>query len=215
MRTKASERAVQAKLWAWERIIQRYLRYVLIRCLAYTNGKSTAGRMAFYALVTACLICEKGQRHGWREVGEVIDLMVDIVGNDAEADDAADQPVFALDGVMCAVARAVNSVDAPLREALVLAHVEALDADELGTALGVSAGQAPARLREAERALVQILRQMGAWDGLGDPEVHELLVRLAGCLDTAWAALVGGSALQYLVAWQRMDGQACLPWRVN
>jgi hypothetical protein len=56
---------------------------------------------------------------------------------------------------------------------------------------------------------------MGAWDGVGEPEVHELLVRLAGCLDTAWAALVGGSALQYLIAWERMDAEGRLPWMVN
>jgi hypothetical protein len=69
--------------------------------------------MAFYALVTACLICERREEGGvrdgaqgnggasptvklgprlrgddrWREVGEVIDLMVEIVGNDRAEDD--------------------------------------------------------------------------------------------------------------------------------
>ena len=40
------------------------MRYVLIRCMAYTNGKAGAGRMAFYALVTACLIRRKGEEDG-------------------------------------------------------------------------------------------------------------------------------------------------------
>jgi len=51
----ASEANAQTRLWTYERIIKRYVRYTMIRCTCYTNEKPGAQRITFYALVTACL----------------------------------------------------------------------------------------------------------------------------------------------------------------
>lgn len=113
---------------------------------------------------------------------------------------------------LCDVAGAVNSVGRALREVLVLAHIERLGVEALAGTLGVSPVAAATMVAEGEVQLVGLLRGMSAWEDVDEPDVHALLVGLAGCLDRVWAGELGGCALQYLTAWDRaavpaLDGQ--------
>ena len=214
------ETAAVERVWGYERLIRRYTRYVLLRSTAYANEREGVGRIAFYALVAACLIAEDVGDEG--EAGEVVDMMVEIVGDDRQGRKTG-ALVFDETGggagsrrpVLRDAAAAWNRLGGALREVLVLAHVEGLDAGALGQALGTSGTEAVVLLAEGERAFVELLREMGVWEEAGEPDVHGLLMALAGCLDQAWAEAVGGWALQYLVAWGGLDGGAGLPWRDN
>ena len=124
MRAHAHEADEQTQLTAYRHIIQRYLRYVLIRCAGYTNDKAQAQRMAVYALVTACLLFDKLRRPG--QLGLLIEMMVKIAGEDPtpelpfdpRGDADTREPVFVLDGRMCEVAGAINGLEQLARELL-------------------------------------------------------------------------------------------------
>ena len=107
MRPHAHEADEKVRLTAYRHIIQRYLRYVLIRCTGYTNDKAQAQRMAVYALVTACLLFDKLRRLG--QLGSLVETMVKIAAQDPTPELLGDtrgeahdkDPVFVLDGRMC------------------------------------------------------------------------------------------------------------------
>jgi hypothetical protein len=84
MRPHTHEADEQTRLTAYGHIIQRHLRYVLIRCTGYTNDKSQVQRMAVHALITACLLFDKLSRLG--ELGSLVEMVVKIVGEDPAPD---------------------------------------------------------------------------------------------------------------------------------
>jgi hypothetical protein len=197
----------EARFAAYRHIIERYLRYVLIRCAGYTNDKAQVQRIAAYTLVTVCLLFDKLRRVG--ELGSLVELMVKIVGEDPMPELPVDmrravcdvEPVFALNGRMCAVAAAINSVDPFGRELLILHHVERLAVGVLAAAHGVSVDDIRRALAEAERQFTELLQGLSGWDDGTEPDVGALLVELADCIDLPWAEGVGEFALRYAAEW--------------
>jgi hypothetical protein len=203
MRPHDHEADEQARLNAYRHIIERYLRYVLIRCTGYTNNKAQVQRIAAYTLVTVCLLFDK-----LRRVGELGSL-VKIVGEDPMPELPVDmrravcdvEPVFALDGRMCAVAAAINSVDPFGRELLILHHVERLAVAVLAAAHGVSVDDIRTALAEAEGQFTELLQGLSGWDDGTEPDVGALLVELADCIDLPWAEALGAFVLGYAAEW--------------
>jgi len=207
MRPHAHEADEQTRLTAYRHIIQRYLRYVLIRCTGYTNDKAQAQRMAVYALVTACLLFDKLRRLG--QLGSLIEMMVKIAAEDPTPDlpfdpwgDVHDkEPVFVLDGRMCEVAGAINGLDPFARELLILHHIERLEVGALADVHGMSPDDIRKALAEAEGQFIELLCGLSAWDDEAEPDVHSLLVELADCIDLPWASSLGVFALHYAADW--------------
>jgi hypothetical protein len=207
MRPRTHEADEQVRLSAYGHIIQRHLRYVLIRCTGYTNDKAQVQRMAVYALVTACLLFDKLHRLG--QLGELVEMMVKIVGEDPTPQLAVDPagrgndagPVFVLDERMCEVAGAINALDQFERELLVLHHIEGIEAATLADAHGTSADDIGTALADAGRQFIELLRSLSSWDDCVEPDVHALLTDLAACIDEPWANNLGVFALRYAVQW--------------
>jgi hypothetical protein len=208
MRPHAQQADEQTRLTAYRHIIQRYLRYVLIRCTGYTNDKAQAQRMAVYALVTACLLFDK--LRGLGELGSLVEMMVKIVGEDpppdlrmvdapGRANDA--EPVLVLDGRMCEVAGAINGLEQFARELLVLYHIERLEVATLADARGMPVDDMRKAVVKAERQFIELLRGLSAWDDGTEPDVHALLVGLADCIDLPWAESLGEFAMRYAAEW--------------
>jgi hypothetical protein len=197
----------QNRIAAYRHIIQRYLRYVLIRCTGYTNDKAQVQRMAVYALVTACLLFDKLDRLG--QLGALVEMMVKIVGEDPTPELVVDvpsdmcdrEPVFVLNGRMCEVAGAINGLEPFARELLVLHHIEGLEVAALADAHGVSVEDIRKALAEAQGQFIELLRGLSAWEDGTEPDVHTLLVELADCIDLPWAQSVGEFALRYAAEW--------------
>ncbi len=207
MRLRAHEAGEQTRLTGYRHIIQRYLRYVLIRCTGYTNDKAQAQRMAVYALVTACLLFDK--LRGLGELGSLVEMMVKIAAEDptpelpidTQGDVRDKEPVFVLDGRMCEVAGAINGLEQFARELLVLHHIEKLEVAALADAHGMSVDDICKALAEAEGQFIELLRGLSAWDDGTEADVHALLVELADCIDLPWAESLGAFALRYAAEW--------------
>ena len=208
MRPRGHGEDDQARLSAYRHIIERYLRYVLIRCTGYTNNKAQVQRIAAYTLATACLLFDK--LRGPADVGSLVERMVKIVGEDPMGDWRLDmdgdsepitQRVFVMDDRMCEVAGTINAVEPLARQLLILHHIEGLDADALADAHGLSVDDVGKALAEAERQFLEILRGLSPGDDGTEPNVRVLLVRLAECIDRPWAASLGAFALGYAAEW--------------
>jgi hypothetical protein len=84
MRRRTQKADEEARFNAYRHIIERYLRYVLIRCTGYTNNKAQVQRIAAYTLATACLLFDK--LRGLGQLGSLVEMMVKIVGEDPMGD---------------------------------------------------------------------------------------------------------------------------------
>ena len=208
MRPRGQRADEQARLAACRQTIERYLRYVLIRCTGYTNDKDQVQRIAAYALVTACLLLDK--LRGQAAVGSMVEVMVRIAGEDPMGDWRLDKEqggeevtrrVFVLNERMCEVAGTINAVEPLARQLLVLHYVEGLEAEALGEAYGLSVEEVGTALAEGQGQFIEILRGLSAGDDGTGPDVRGLLVRLAECIDMSWARSLGEFALRYAMDW--------------
>ena len=206
MRPQAQSADEQTRLTVHKQTIDRYLRYILIRCTAYTNDRTLAERIAVYTLITTCLLSDKLRRIG--DLGVVMDTMVHMIGEDqvenlktgnsnlkTEEDGA---PVFLLDDRMCEVAGAINGLNQLERELLVLHHIEGIETAALADIHKMSHTRIEKAIAKAERQLVELLRGMSSWDHEIEPDVHSLLNDFAACLDVHWVQSLGVYVLHYL-----------------
>jgi len=209
MRPRGHKADEQARLTAYRHIIERYLRYVLIRCTGYTNNKAQVQRIAAYTLVTACLLFDK--LRGRAELGSLVEMMVRIVGEDPmgdwrlstdEGEEEITQRVFVLNDRMCSVAGTINVVEPLARQLLILHHVERLAMGVLADAYGVSPEEIGEALADAERQFLEILRGLSPGDDGTEPDVGMLLVMLSECIDMPWAQALGTFALGYAAEWK-------------
>ncbi|MHC4619018.1 MAG: RNA polymerase sigma factor, partial [Planctomycetota bacterium] len=152
MRRIGGDRNKDVRLWVYDGIIRCYLRYVVIRCAKLTNSKEEAGRIAYCALVTTCLLAEQLEDAG--QVGRVVDMMVDVGGKEMLGErrevEGAERNGGELltDERMQTVAAGVNKLDGFTRELVLLYHVERMDGAELA--------------RIFETPVVEIMKRIGA-----------------------------------------------------
>jgi DNA-directed RNA polymerase specialized sigma24 family protein len=203
------------RLTSYQLIANRYLRYILIRCTAYTNDRTVAQRIAAYTLITTCLLSDRLRRMA--DLGVVIDTMIEMVGQDqagsekgianseenvipSEAEESGREqegPLFVLDARMCEVAGAVNGLERLQRQVLILHHIEGMEVPALAEINKVSPRRVEKTIAKGEREFVELLRGMSSWDHVVDPDVHSLLNDLVRCLDPVWTRNLATFALHY------------------
>jgi len=69
-----------AELAVYERIIELYAPYVLVRCARYTNGRRQAQQIGVYTLITTCAVATELEHVG--QLSWLVDIMVGVVGPD-------------------------------------------------------------------------------------------------------------------------------------
>jgi hypothetical protein len=182
-----------AEVAVYERIVQVYTPYILVRCARYTNGRRQAQQIGVYTLVTACLLA---RRLGHvLPFGTVLEIVLRMVGPDVLAGACgedwrigADAPLL-VSPRMRYLATSLNALKRRGREVLVLHHLGGLPPEDLARLLGQPVEQVQARLGRAERRLAQ-------W--LGAADVRSRLAEFAAGLDRGWMQEVADGALEYL-----------------
>jgi hypothetical protein len=195
----------RAKLPVYERIIELYAPYVLVRCARYTNSRRQAQWIGVYTLITTCLLASELEHVG--QFGRIVDMMAEVIGLDfvsggegevwwGQADD-----LLIVDQRMRKMAEALNSLSRPLREVLVLHHVAGMEPDDLARLLQKPATEIAAKISRAERLLAR--RLGGRSDRARGPDVRSLLTEFAAGLDAGWIQEVAYCAMDYLAGHAR------------
>lgn len=222
MRPDALYSVEDVTLWLYEWIIGFYTPYILIRSAKFTNSKTQAERIAVYGLVTTCLLAVELKRLG--QVGLLVDVMVDVVGEDLARRDTDKSVRLAggtgdlllPDGRIQDVAAALNLLDGLPRELLVFGHCGAMDAKALACLFHTSPQKIATEMARSERQLAQHLRHApGQNQAVSGPDVVLLLAELAAALDVTLAERAGGRALAYLTQCGREDATVLAYWNLN
>jgi hypothetical protein len=197
MRPHAQPADERTRLTIYKQIIDHYLRYILIRCTAYTNDRTVAQRITAHTVITTCLLSDRLRRMS--DLGVVVDTMIQMIGEDQvtgdECEVGEESPMFVLNDRLCEVAEAINGVNRFERELLVLHHIEEIETATLAKINKVSHTRIERTLAKAEREFVELLRGMSSWDHDIDPDVHALLNDLVACLDGDWLQNLGAFTL--------------------
>jgi len=198
----------EAMLPVYERIIELYAPYVLVRCARYTNGRRQAQQIGVHVLICTCLMSSELKHVG--QLGRAVDIVVGVVGPDVvsggEGEDwwGQSEELLIVDPRLRNIAEALNSLQRPWREVLVLHHVAGLERDILARLLQRPVAEVVTRISRAERLLAQRLNGLyGKGDGAGAPDVRSLLARFAAGLDTGWLQEVADCAAGYLATLAR------------
>jgi hypothetical protein len=193
----------------YERIMELYGPYVLIRCARYTNRRRQAEQIGVFTLITTCLLASKLPWVG--QISRLIDMMVEVVEPDVVSRGKGalwwgeSEELLLVDEQARRMARALNRLSGPLRAVLVLHHLAGVEPEEVARLLGEPAAQVAARIGRGERALA---RRLGVVDA------RSLLARFAAGLDTGWMQEVAACAMDYLTRQARRSRSrpACRDW---
>ncbi len=183
----------QAVLAVYERIVEVYTPYVLVRCAGYTNGRRQAQQIGAYTLVVTCLAARAVGRAV--PVGRIVESELRVIGPDVVAGAGGedwragpDEPLF-VDPRMRYMATALNALKRRGREVLILHHVAGLTPADLARLLEQPPDAVLARIGRAQRHLA-------GWLGVRD--VRASMADFAAGLDTGWIQEVADCALDYL-----------------
>jgi len=199
----------RAMLPIYERIMELYGPYVLVRCAKCTNRRRQAEDIGVFTLITTCLLASEVPWAG--EISRLIDTMVEVVKPDVVSRGrGADwwgesEELLLVDENQQRLVGALNRLRRPLRAVVVLHHVAGVEPEELARLLDEPAAEVAARLGRGERALAK---------RLGVPDARGLLARFAAGLDTAWIQEAAACALHFLDRQARpgRPRKACPDW---
>ena len=190
-------------LAVYQRIIELYAPYILVRCAWYTNRRRQAQQIGVYTLITTCLAVGELEQVG--QLGRVVDIMMGVVGPDVmsggegQAWWGQSEELLLVDQRMRKIARALNALKRPWREVLVLHHISGLEPDILARLLQKPAAGIVTTIRRAERLLAQRLKGLGdEGHGARGADVRSLLTEFAAALDAGWIQEVADGAMDYL-----------------
>jgi hypothetical protein len=143
-------------------------------------------------LLCTCLIARIVGDRG--RIGVLVEAMLEVVGPDVMARGwwRDDEPLIG-DRRMQDAAAALNRMDRPLREVLILTWLGGRTPREVARLLGRSVGEIEMDLSRAEEALAAEL-------GCGLSEAWERLHEFTAKLDLKWILEVGCCAMEYLMA---------------
>lgn len=183
--------AGRAELARYQEIIDVYAPYVLIRCAAFTNSRRLSQEIGAYVLICTCLMSSKLDHSG--QLGILLEVMLEVVGPDvvSRGEGAGHEPLF-VDRRMRALVDALNRLDRPLREALMLRSIGGRAVGELARLLRRPASEIEARVASAEDALAE------DWGLPETAAVQILLTEFVAKLDTGWMLAVECAAMVYL-----------------
>ena len=177
----------------YERIMELYGPYVLVRCAKCTNRRLQAEDIGVFTLITTCLLVSELPRAG--EISRFIDVMVEVVRPDVvlrgrgRAWWGQSEDLLLGDEDQQRLVEALNRLPRPLRTVVVLHHVAGVEPEPLARLLEAPATLVTAQLGRGERALAK---------RLGVPDARGLLARFAADLDTGWIQEAAACALDYL-----------------
>ncbi len=199
----------RAMLPIYERIMELYGPYVLVRCAQYTNRRRQTVQIGVLTLITTCLLASELPWAG--QLSLLLDVIMDVIGPDvvSRGEGAAwwgeSEELLLVDEKLRRLVRALNRLRRPLRAVVVLHHVAGLEPEEVARLLEEPAAQVAARIGRGERALAE---------RLGVAEARGLLARFAAGLDTGWIQEVAACALDYLAQRARhsRSRRACRDW---
>lgn len=191
-------------LWLFERIIQWYTRYTVLRCAKYTNSRAQTEHIAVHALVTTCLLA--GELTRVRQLGLLIDVMVDVVAKDTiggvefRRGVPADEADVLIDNErMGDLAEAFNRLDPCIRDVLVLYHLEETAHTGLAQVFATSAEEIREEIAKGETALLEHLHDVQRNESaMAQRSAGSLLNEFAAGLDPQWTAGIANAAIGYL-----------------
>ena len=190
----------RAELAVFERIIELYAPYVLIRCAKYTNRRRRAQQIGAYTLISTCFLAR--ELGAALPLGRIVDLVMGVVGPDVVTNGGGrvwwgrSDELLIVDQRMRKMAQALNSLLRPWREAVVLHHVTGMEPGDLARVLDKPVAEIVARISRGERLLGKRLEGPGAREG----DVRSLLAQFAAGLDAGWIQEVADCAVDYLAA---------------
>ena len=197
--------ASRAELARYQRIIGVYAPYVLIRCAAFTNSRRVSQEIGAYVLICTCLLSSKLDHSG--QLGILVEVMLETVGPDVTSRDEGegDEPLLA-DRRMRILVNALNRLDRPLREVLILRSIGGRQVSELARLLQKPSGEIEANLASVEEVLAEDL-------GLPDAvDVQTLLAAVMARMDFDWILEVGCAAMAYLAGEAQQTGHLLRCW---
>jgi hypothetical protein len=195
--------AGRAELERYQEIIEVYAPYVLIRCAAFTNSRRLSQEIGAYVLICTCLMSSKLDHSG--QIGILIEVMLETVGPDvaSRGEGTGDEPLL-VDRRMRTLVRALNRLERPLRETLVLVSIGGRAVGELAGLLRKPASEIEARVARAKDALAEELGVRGV------AGIQARLAGLAATFDFAWTLEVECAAMACLMS--EVAPVDWLPW---
>jgi DNA-directed RNA polymerase specialized sigma24 family protein len=183
--------AGRAELARYQRIIGVYAPYVLIRCAAFTNSRRLSQEIGAYVLICTCLMSSKLDHS--RQLGILVEVMLETVGPDvtSRGQGEGDEPLL-VDRRTRTLVNALNRLDRPLREVLILHSIGGRNIRELASLLQKPPAEIEANLASAEEALAQDLELADVVDA------QTLLAEYTANQDVDWILEVACAATAYL-----------------
>ncbi len=182
--------ASRAELARYQRIIGVYAPYVLIRCAAFTNSRRLSQEIGAYVLICTCLMSSRLDHSG--QLGILVEVILETVGPDviSRGGGAADEPLL-VDRRTRMLVSALNRMDRPLREVLILHSIGGREIHELARLLQKPPGEIEANLTSAEEILAEDLGLSGI------RSVRAVLAEYAANQDIDWILEVACAATAY------------------
>jgi hypothetical protein len=190
------------ELARYQRIIGVYAPYVLIRCAAFTNSRRVSQEIGAYVLICTCLMASKLDHSG--QLGILVEVMLETVGPDviSRGEGEGDEPLL-VDRPTRTLVNALNRLDRPLREVLILHSIEDKKVNELAKLLQRPPAEIEATVASAEDTLAEDLGLPGIRD------VRALLAEYAANQHTDWILGVACAATAYLAG--ELEPMDCPP----
>ena len=156
------------------------------------------------------------------QLGIAVDVAADLVGPDvvcggADGEggpDCCGESLIADEWTQRLV-EALNLLDRPMREALVLYYVTGIALEDMARVLNRSTAEAGARIAQAERLLAQQLGITEKREHAGRADVRAILAQFAAELDADWIRNVRDCAIDYLTRCRRRIRRQTGHWHLN
>ncbi len=203
-----------------EWIIDLYAPYVFVRCAGFTNDRDEALLIGAYTLITTCLMAERLDHPG--QLGISVDVVADVVGPDVVG--GCEDPFLRHGGGELLIpdertrdlAEALNMLERPMREAIVLHHLGGLAESSMARVLNRPAAEIAARITRGERLLAGYLSGFRPDGGVVAPcAVRSLLAEFEAALDARWVREVRDCAIDYLARGREPIHSRAERWRLN
>jgi hypothetical protein len=207
-------------LSVYEGIIDLYAPYVLVRCARFTNDRRQGLIIGAYTLITTCLMAERLDHVG--QLGISVDVVADTVGPDVVGGDGVDEGrSYDSGGLLIAeewmqrLAEALNLLERPMREALVLHHVAGIAVENVARVLNRPAAEARTRIAQGEWRLARQLGVAGGREHANRAQVRAILARFAAELDMEWVREVRDCTIGFLARCHRQFHRQPRRWHLN
>jgi DNA-directed RNA polymerase specialized sigma24 family protein len=200
MRTRVTSLTEGLRLPVYERIVQYYLRYLLLRCCEYTSSRREAEQIAAYTLITMCSLLEQ-LRQGC-DLAWLLDTMLEVIGREQ----ACGSGPLLRDERLQKLAGCVNRLEGFRGQVLVLGLIERMGPKIISEIYGKSVEEIVLVIDGAKRELAEHLREdSGMVRTESVEDVSGLMCELGDALELDSRERVTRTVLSYLAEDVRDD----------